>query len=101
MQVGDGATMSYGSDRRPYTIIAIPSPKRIVIQADLYRLVSPGEECDENEYCRDGYKFCTDAMAPTIEVTLRKNGRWIPKGQRMNDQAVAIGHRRYYYDPCF
>ena len=100
-KVGMGATMSFGSDRRPYTVIAVPSPKRIIIQADLYRLLSDGEECEEDEYCREGYKFCTDANAPFVEVTLRKNGRWHIKGQDMNSQPVAIGYRRYYYDPHF
>ncbi len=48
------------------------------------------------------YEFTRNPNASEEEFTLRKNGRWIRKGDPMRGGAeIAIGYRDQYYDYSF
>jgi len=91
---GDGATMSSGSDRYPYTVTCVnKSGKTIQLQADDFHLISDTPYSDSQEY---SYTRNTDAAVVTA--------RWSNKRQcyqRNGHQRVSIGHRNAYWDPCF
>jgi hypothetical protein len=94
--VGEGATMGFGSDCYPYTIIQVVSEKKVVIQADRSKLVSGNILTEAQEY-----EYSRDPNGTTLVVTKRKNGKWYPQGQSMNSQSVYLGGRRAYRDPSF
>jgi hypothetical protein len=96
--VGDGATMLGWSDRHPYTVIEVsPNGRTVVVQEDFaVRTDNYGmSDCQSYEYSRN-----PDGRTST--VTLRKNGRWVVKGQGLkNGTGFAMGSRRKYYDYSF
>jgi hypothetical protein len=48
------------------------------------------------------YEYTRNENGETIVFTLRKNGRWVKKGQSMrNGTSLSIGHRSEYYDYSF
>lgn len=95
--VGMGATFVVGSDSYPYTIIEVLSPKRIVIQKDDAELV---EGSCNSEY--QVYKYASNPEGLRGIVTLRKNGMWVPLGEKKNrGSGFYIGTRRKYLDPSF
>jgi hypothetical protein len=95
-KVGDGATKGVGSDRYPYTIVEILSPKRVVLQPDDYY------RTDKNGFSEmQTYEFTPNPEAYRIIVTLRKNGRWYQLGQTMGGSRFSLGHRDAYQDPSF
>jgi hypothetical protein len=45
------------------------------------------------------YEYAPDPEAERVVVTLRRNGRWVAKGQPMRSgRSFAVGHRNSYYD---
>ena len=79
-------TMFVGSDRYPIVVATVFSPKHIKI-ADL-----------PNAYLS---KFISKVHELT-DYTLRKNGRWMPKGEGMwGTCSVHLGHADSYLDPDF
>lgn len=95
-EVGMGATYGVGSDCYPYTIVEILSPRRIVVQADSYTALPGNDPFSENQ----SYEYFRNPQGHLVTLSLRKNGRWVPVGQS-NYGGFAIGHRRFYQDPCF
>ncbi len=98
-EIGMGATSGYGADCYPHTIIAISkSGKEITVQADLHHPIAEGFDY----YSNQKYTYTPDPNGSTRVYTLRKNGRWILKGESLkNGGRLGIGHRRYYQDPSF
>lgn len=95
-QIGMGATMFFGSDRRAATIIEVIDDKTIIVVPDIAKLTG-GSVLDENQQ----YQFERGNGMGQV-FTKRKNGRWIKSGQRMNNGThLAVGHRSHYWDPCF
>lgn len=96
-KVGMGATMVFWTDRHAYTIIDVsPDLKTIKVQRDRATRIDKNgmSECQNYLYNQD--------CAGDIQVaTLRKNGRYVLKGDSMKGTYVAIGHRREYYDYSF
>lgn len=96
-EIGMGATILYWSDRTPCTIIRISkSGKHIVVQCDQYKIVS-GSEVDGSAE----YEYNRNENGSVYDFTLRKNGRWVKKGESIKGLALGIGERYRYYDPCF
>ncbi len=90
--IGTGVTYGIGGDCYPYTVIAQPNPKTLIIQSDDTTWV----EENGKKVC----KYTPNPNAATREITLRNNGRWVLKGDSMNSGGFyTIGHRRYYQSP--
>lgn len=93
-EVGMGATEIIGTDRTPYTVIEVLSPRKIRVQADFYKRTDANGMSD----------FQTYEYAPNIEgvietLTKRKDGNWRVMGT--DDSLFRIGYRRKYYDYSF
>lgn len=94
--VGMGATQQVGSDRYPYTVVSLISPRCILVQADRFKLIEGSPQSEHQ-----GYEYTTDLLGPTRTLTFRKNGRWVQEGQSMNSELWNIGNRNAYQDPSF
>lgn len=92
-----GATRLSYTDRRPYTIVRVISPKKIEVQPDNFKRV------DKNGMSEmQSYEFTPDPTAPTTIVTHRKNGRWVIEGESQGQgTAFLIGERDAYHDFSF
>jgi hypothetical protein len=112
---GMGATRFVGSDRYAMVVTYVMSPKRIRV-AHLFNededkfvenedgmQVLP-EDLLEKYYTQDKYDENGFALSYhcSSEYTLRKNGRWMPKGDGCwGTGAIHIGHAENYRDPSF
>lgn len=94
---GMGATQGVGSDRYPYTIVSV-APNGRTLWARRCEFV----RTDKNGMSESqSYDYFDDGVSPGKEYTLRKNGRWVSKGQPMSSQGLWPGHRAAYMDPSF
>lgn len=97
-KVGDGVTIYYWSDRHAGTIIAVKSPKSIVVQSDLEVRVDTNGPFTESQT----YRYEQNQNGPTQTFTKRKNGRWVAAGEGMRSGTMlTIGTRCAYRDPSF
>ena len=88
-----GCTLLYFSDRHAATIIEVINERRIVIQRDNAVRIDNNGMSESQEYA------CTpNPEATREEFTLRKNGRWVRKGESSKGLALAIGYRKEFYD---
>lgn len=95
-EVGMGASILYFSDRSACTIIEA-SDKMVVVQRDkVFRVDQNGmSESQQYDYERD-----PDGVKSVF--TLRKNGRWVLRGDDMKGGTVLlVGVRSEYYDYSF
>ena len=96
-------TMFVGSDRYPIVVATVFSPKHIKIadlpDAYLSKLIK------NNEVETLPVELFTEFISRVHELTdytLRKNGRWMPKGEGMwGTCSVHLGHADSYLDPDF
>ena len=111
-KIGMCATMFCGTDRWPMIVTEIISPK--VIRVDY---MSNDEYDHEKITTEDGVEFFPNYMTckhvkinedmtsivPEGKIyTLRKNGRWMPKGHGMWETgAIMLGVADMYRDPDF
>ena len=99
-EVGMGATYEIGSDCYPYTIVEVINEKTIVVQEDKYEADSSDGKYDY--YSNQKYTYKPNLDASKKVYTLRKNGCWIKKGEKMRNWGILhIGHRNAYSDPSF
>ena len=95
VRVGDGATMSVGSDMYPYTVVEVnKSGKTLTIQQDDFTLVS-GDIYSGAEY---SYSQNKDAQTEVVRWSDKRN---CFKGAGRHGTRVYVEYRNYYYDPCF
>lgn len=97
-EVGMGATCHIGTDRYPLTVIEVHRDgKELVLQADSYTRTDNSGMSESQVYA-----FEENPNAPWVTVTLRKNLRYVPKGEEMwNTVFYSVGERRAYSDPSF
>jgi len=94
-KVGDAATLSYGSDCEPATVIAVSkSGHEITIQLDDWKITSGGEHDGSAQY-----EYSRNPNGGKVKARRRKNGRYGTKNSSRPN--VHIGSRRRYYDPHF
>lgn len=95
--VGQGATMRVGSDSYPGTVISV-KPKVVVIQEDKWK-AAPGYDYYSNQV----YTYEPNPKGSLHTYTLRKNGRWVPKGSGLYQPGCGVSFkgRCYYQDPSF
>jgi hypothetical protein len=90
--VGIGVTEIMFSDRHPYTVIEVISPKRIRVQADTATRV------DDNGYSESQeYNYTPNPKGEIITLFLNKWGKWKQAGQAQSSTFL-IGKREEYYD---
>jgi hypothetical protein len=92
IQVGQGATYHIGSDRYPYTVVEILSPRSVVLQEDNYRCT---------DYNSQTYEYTPNPDASRTIVTLRKDGVWRKKGDTKGSGYFGFYGRNAYQDPSF
>jgi hypothetical protein len=85
INIGDGATISVGSDCYPATVIK-KTACTVTVQRDQHHCAAPGAP----------FTYTSDPNGTTDVVRLTKRGWRI--GRCM---PVHFGHRRFYYDPSF
>lgn len=90
--VGMGATVLSYTDRNAYTIVAVPSRCRMILQRDT------ATRTDDNGMSESQtYEFSRNPEAPTIVCRFgRKNGWRTPDGRK-----VLVGVREQYRDFSF
>lgn len=100
-EVGMGATYLCGSDRYAGTIIEVMTNKQGQINGFVWQQ-DKAVRADKNGYSEDQtYHYEPNPDAAKQIITLRKNGRWVEKGQDQKSFAYAVGVKRQYSDPCF
>ena len=96
IEVGAGVTYLCGSDRYPFSIIEVINERTIRIQSDI-STPAPGYDYYSNQV----HTFAPNPKGRIRTLTLRKDGRWIEKGQSMKSFSYVIGIRSEYSDPSF
>lgn len=98
VEVGMGVTEISYTDRRPYHIVRVISPKKIVVCPAKYRVVS-GNRFDGSAT----YEITPGSPEEQGEgvLTLRSNGRWAEQGCSTKNSHWAVGFADYHYDPHF
>lgn len=96
--IGQGATVCYWTDRHAGTIIDISGDaKTLSWQQDKTKRIDKNGMSESQSY-----EYEHNELGEIIVFTLRKNGKWIRKGQLMrNGTSLSIGHRSEYYDYSF
>lgn len=89
-----GATYSIGSDRYPYTVIEVRSPKTIVVQGDKAKPTK-----NHDPYGEQSHLFVPNANGEKRVFTKRKNGGWYEKGSPMGYGRLRLGERHKHMDP--
>ncbi len=102
-EVGMGATIIYWSDREPATITEVSKDfKKVwIVQDDAKRTDSNGASEDQRYEYTSKPRFTEEGEDTAILYTLRKNGRYVRKGDTMNGNSILIGRRRKYHDYSF
>lgn len=97
LTVGMGVTCGIGSDCYPYTLIEIVNERTIIVQEDRSK-PEPGSDF----YKDQRYAYTPNPNGGTFVLTLRKNGRWVRKGETLNSGFHwHLGTRRMYQNPSF
>lgn len=91
-EIGMGVTEVMFSDRHPYTVIEILSPKRIRVQSDMAFRVDARGHSDAQEY-----RYEADPEGKVKTLFLNKHGKWKPCGDPQGSTFL-IGRREEYYD---
>ena len=90
-EVGMGVTEIMFSDRHPYTVVRILTPKRVVVKADLAIRIDDRGASDSQEY---RYEPCE---GPEVVLFLNKYGKWKRSGDAQGSTFL-VGRREEYYD---
>lgn len=100
-EVGMGGSYGAGSDSYPVTVVEVSKNGKTV-------WVTQDEVIVTGEWAQGEYEASTYSTLPNMDgarlcYTLRKNGRWIMKGQPITAyyMALHLGRRTYRQDPHF
>lgn len=112
---GMGATMFVGSDRYAMVVTEVITPKKIIVRHIMDSHMSKFKTNENGIMILP--KDCLEAYAKhdakdkwgnfisyhsPIVYTLRKNGRWMPKGSGLwGTSSIHIGNAENYRDPSF
>lgn len=96
-EVGMGATILYYTDRKAATVVVVYSPKLIQVRTDKAIRTDKNGMSDSQSY-----DYQPDPDGVHHWFSLRKNGKWVMKGESMtNGTPLALGFRREYHDYSF
>jgi hypothetical protein len=91
--VGEGATISYVADSYPQTIIEISKDLKTIIVQEDKGVSAPNARPYSNDWV-----ITRDTNGVIREFTLRKNGRYVQKGDgQKTGLKLVLGVRRKYY----
>ena len=98
VKVGDGATVLYYTDRRAATVVDVRNNgKTVTVQEDTATRTDGLGMTDAQTY-----EYTRNLDGRTMTFTLRKNGRYVRKGDTMRGGlAVRLGVRNHYHDYSF
>lgn len=91
-EIGMGVTEIMYSDRHPYTVVAILTPKRIIVQEDNAKRTDKLGASDYQEY-----EYTRNPNAPQVILFLNKYGKWKRLGDAQGSTFL-LGEREEYYD---
>jgi len=106
---GQGVTICGYTDCDPATIVEVVNPKTIIIRKDK----AVRDNSFKPEFVVGGFAgHCVNQHAQKWNIeqnvdgelsiyTLRKNGKWVKKGQDMSSDELIIGQRKKFYDYNF
>lgn len=96
--IGEGATECLWSDRHAGTIVNVVNKGRTVFwQRDKATRTDDLGMTDSGQQ----YAYESDPTAPVSVFTLRKNGRFIQRGESMHNGRCLIRGRHEFYDYSF
>lgn len=97
-EVGMGVTLLHWTDRSPATVVEVSeNGKTIKVQED-----NATREDSNGMSESQQYKYEANTDAPIHTYTLRKNGRWVRRGEPMKEGGtLRIGSREKYHDYSF
>ena len=100
-EVGMGVTVLYWTDRGAATVNEVVNEKTIRVVGDKsIRIDSNGMSDAQNYRYERGERYGIPGAG--VVYTLRKNGRWVRRGDTMNGgQSIALGYRDTYHDYSF
>ena len=96
-KVGMGATIRGWSDCYPATVVKVSKNGRVItVQEDTATRVDGNgiSECQE-------YTYTPNPKGSTRTYSLRKDGRWLEKGDYVRCCYLALGYRRKFHDYSF
>ncbi len=93
LQVGMGVTLFINPNCYPFTLIKIINDKRILVQEDKWTRIDKNTLPD-----RQVYEYMPNPMGKKYEVSLRKNGKWVPTGWNLNSERYFLFGARRRYD---
>ena len=95
-EVGMGATILGWTDRYAATIIEV-LPRQVTVQYDHATRSDTNGMSDAQ-----AYEYTPNPHGRKETYTLRKNGRWVRKGESLKDGGrLAIGYRDHHHDFSF
>ena len=96
--IGTPCTINHWSDRDPAEVIEIRNNgKTLIVRAMGYKCISGSAQDGSAQY-----EYFSDEKGVVREFTLRKNGRYVRKGDGSNSGlGLSVGFARRYYDPHF
>lgn len=97
--VGMGATIVMWSDRRAVTVIGVTRDHGYDTVRVQFDKVTRTDTNGMSE--AQSYSYEPDPDGAIRVYTLRKNGRWVRRGETMSGETLLIGHREEYYDYSF
>lgn len=98
IRVGTLVTRCVGTDRYPYEVIHISDDLNTIS----IRQMSVEKGIDYDYYNNQVYTYFPNEREYTIQLTLRKNGKYVEIGQSMkNPTHYIFGKAQMYLDPSF
>lgn len=95
-EVGMGVTRLGWTDRHPYTVVEVRTPKKIVVRAD------KAVRTDKNGLSESQtWEITPDPEGEEVTLTLRIDGKWRAVGEGKGGTGWMLGARMRYCDPHF
>ena len=100
--VGMGATELWAKDRHAGTIVEVTYKKDGSVKGFIWQQDNAKRTDNKGMSDSQDYDYTPNTSGPTKEVVLRKNGRYVRKGEGMNTGlSYMIGERCEFYDFSF
>lgn len=97
LKIGDGATITWATDREAGSIVRIVNEREIHVQIDDKKRLDKNGMSDAQTY-----EYSANDQNPVYIFTRRKNGTWVRQGEDMGSGLRAVfGIRDAYFDYCY
>lgn len=98
VNIGDGATIQWWTDRTACTVIAVStSGRQVTVQEDLATRIDSNGLSDTQTY-----RYQPNPKGRIWRFSLRKNGQWVQVGETITGGlTLVIGFKRTYHDYGF